>query len=156
MLRVPMGATLCIPPKSEHDHGPYMLLSSTNRAGCHDLEHNRSISVFASYNVAAETKTLARLLQSDCTEIAKAPCQPAPPSLSIPGLRTSAGMAGRSGGWVDVFVVTQAGKPDPEFDSSVPSVNYELALRTRRPELQSDLRVFSEVLRTIRISPPSP
>lgn len=155
-LRVPMGAMLCTPPKSDHDHGPYMLLSTANKAGCHDLGHHRSISIFASYNAAAETKTLARLLQSDCREVARASCQSAPANLSIPGLRTSAGMAGRPGGWVDVFVVAQAGKPDPEFDPSVPSVNYELALRSRRPELQTDLGVFREVLRTIHISPPTP
>lgn len=59
-------------------------------------------------------------------------------------------------GWIDIFVVTQAGEPDPDFDASVPSVNYDLSLHTKPNHLDADLRVFRTVLQMIRLSSPPP
>ncbi|MFZ0519725.1 MAG: hypothetical protein WAL95_01800 [Candidatus Acidiferrales bacterium] len=69
-------------------------------------------------------------------------------------MRSKAGRVNRADGWIDIFVVTQAGKPDPQFDASVPSVSYDLSLHTTGRHLDEDLRTFREVLSTVKLSPP--
>lgn len=108
VLPVPAGALLCTTPKGEHDHGPYMLLDTADTKGCHDLEHNRSIDVFASYNVSEDSKKLTDLLKGQCSEFAGGPCGPAPPDLGIPKLPSAAGRVDRSDGWIDIVVATQS------------------------------------------------
>jgi len=153
-LSVSKGLLLCPTPNDEHDHGPVLLLGNTNTKDCSDdLAIHRSIDVFASFNKIEDTKTLARFLKSQCTGVFKGNCLPAPPHLGIEGTRSAAGRVNDIDGWIDVVVVTQAGKPDPLFDSSVPSINYDLHLHTNREHLENDLRVFRSVLATIRLSP---
>ncbi len=156
VLPAPAGALLCTTPQDEHDHGPYMLLATADSKGCHDIEHHRSVDVFASYNVSDETKKLHEFLRWECAHVAKGPCRPAPGGLRVPGLPSAAARVNRSDGWIDIIVVTQAGTPDPEFDPSVPFINYDLGLHTRPNYLGADLRVFRIVLQTIRLSPPPP
>jgi hypothetical protein len=69
-------------------------------------------------------------------------------------MATKAGRVNRSDGWIDVIVVTQAGKPDPAFDPSVPSVNYDLTLHTNPRYFEEDLRIFRTILSTVRLAPP--
>jgi hypothetical protein len=155
-LPVPEGVLLCPNPDGEHDHGPVMVLDRSEAKGCNDAEGGRIVEVFASFNAVQATKTLRKLLQSECTDTAKGGCRLAPPDLRISGMRSAAGRVNRSGRWIDIFVVTQAGKPDPAFDASVPSVNYVLWLHTRPERLEEDLRTFRAVLATIRLSPVDP
>lgn len=152
-LPIPDGALLCPVPENEHIHGPVMLLGTSVAKGCSDLEQSRSIDVFASFNKIEDTKTLAKFLKSQCTGVFKGKCLPAPPHLGIEGMRSAAGRVNHSDGWIDILVVTQAGKPDLLFDASVPSINYDLHLHTNREHLENDLRVFRSVLETIRLSP---
>jgi hypothetical protein len=70
-------------------------------------------------------------------------------------MATKAGKVDRSDGWIDIIVVTQAGKPDPDFDPHVPSVNYDLTLHAKSRYLEEDLRIFRVVLSTVRLSPPA-
>jgi hypothetical protein len=151
ILPVPSEALLCPVPKGEHDHGPYMLLGSVDVKGCHDLEHSRSIDVFASYNVSDETKHLPEFLKTQCFDVAGGPCRPAPEGLRLTGLSSKAARVDRPDGWIDIIVVTQAGKPDPAFDPSVPSINYALFLRTKSNYLVDDIRVFRRVLQGIQL-----
>jgi hypothetical protein len=155
-LPVPVGVMLCPTLKDEHDHGPLMLLDRFQAKRCTDAEWGRFISVFAMYNAADITKTLNSFLQSECADpdTGKGECGPAPPHLQIGGMRSAAGTVNHSNGWMDIIVVTQAGKPNPGFDASVPSVNYVMRLRTRQEHQEADLRTFRTVLQTIQLSPP--
>lgn len=152
-IPIPTNALLCSFPHDEHDHGPLMLLGGADPNACNDQEHNRYIVIFASYNAVDTTKRLGDYLRSECTGIGRGPCRLAPRDLQIAGMRSKAGRVNRADGWIDIFVVTQAGKPDPQFDPSVPSVNYDLSLHTTERHLDEDLRTFREVLATVRLSP---
>lgn len=159
-LPVPRGAFLCPIPQNEHDHGPVFLLGANVGAqDCRDVdevEQHRYIEVFAGYNAAYATKTLPLLLRSDCKYMVKGPCGAPPSNLRVTGLHSLAARGNGWDGWVYILVETQAGKPDIEFDPRVPSVNYSLTLHTRPQNLEGDLRIFRQVLRTIRLSPPAP
>jgi len=152
---VPKGALLCPTPDDQHDHGPAFLFATGGARGCRDLDHARSVDVFASYNAAEVTKKLHDFLKWECANVAKGPCRPAPGGLQVAGLPSEAARVDAPDGWVYIIVVTQAGKPDPAFDPSVPSVNYDLSLHTRPQNLEEDLRVFRRILQTIRLSPPA-
>jgi hypothetical protein len=145
---VPNGASLCTYP-GEHDHGPTFLLGMAAAERCRDIQRNRHVTIFASYNAAAVTKKLHDFLKWEC----ETPCGRPPANLLIAGLPTEAARVNRSGGWLDIIVVTQAGKPDPAFDPSAPLINYDLRLHTQTRYLDEDLHTFRTVLRTLRLSP---
>ena len=153
-IPIPTNALLCSFPEDEHDHGPLLLLGGADPKACDDQERSRYIVIFASYNAVDATKRLGDYLASECTGIGRGPCRLAPRDLQIAGMRSKAGRVNRTDGWIDIFVVTQAGKPDPQFDATVPSVNYELMLHTSARHLDEDLHTFREVLSTVRLSPP--
>lgn len=156
VLPVPDAALPCPAHKNEHDHGPTMLLGAADTRGCRDLEHHRSIEVFASYNVVERTKELPGFLNDQCVGVDGGPCQPAPNGLQMTGRPSAAASVNRPDGWTVIVVVTQAGAPDPGIDGNVPSVNYGLVLHTTSDHMEQDLRVFRTVLQTIRLSPPPP
>ena len=150
---VPKGALLCAYP-DQHDHGPVFLLATADAKRCQDeIESHRYIDIFASYQVDDETKRLDGFLKEQCIGVAGGPCRQPPRGLRVPGLRSEAARVNRSDGWLYILVVTQAGKPDPAFDPTVPSINYDMSLHTRPENLAEDLRVFRAVLRTIQLSP---
>ncbi|HEY6467019.1 MAG TPA: hypothetical protein VIY69_13560 [Candidatus Acidoferrales bacterium] len=151
-LKVPQDALLCAQPTGEHDHGPSMLLGTDDLKGCGDLENRRSIWVFGSYNINDEAKSLGRFLRWLCSDEQGRGCDTAPSGLRVTGLPSMAGEASHAG-WIDIIVGTKAGKPDPTFDPSVPSMNYTIQLHTEKQYLAEDLRVFRTVVRTIRIAP---
>jgi hypothetical protein len=130
------------------------MLAGGNNQACFDLQRNRAIVIFASYNASDQTKKLLDFLSWECTGIAKHPCGLPPAGLRIKGRIAAAARVDREDGWTDIFVVTQAGKPDPAFDPSVPSINYDFSLRTTAGHLDEDLRIFRGVLATVRLSPP--
>jgi hypothetical protein len=81
-------------------------------------------------------------------------CGPAPADLTVNGLPSEAARINPSNGWIEIIVVTQAGKPDPDFDASVPSINYNLSLYTDASHLDEDLTVFRAVLKAVKLDPP--
>lgn len=118
------------------------------------------MDIFASYSSTEDTKRLHDLLESQCEfDIAivdlnpKTPCRPAPPHLDVNRLRSDAGRVDRPDGSINIYVVTQAGKPAPDFDASVPSISYVLSLITDERHLDEDLKVFRAMLGTIKIAP---
>jgi hypothetical protein len=151
---VPEGTLFCVPRKDQHDHGPIFLPGSSDPSACDDIDHNRYVLIFASYNAIRDTKRLHDFFKDQCTGIGGGPCHQAPEGLRIPGMATKVGRVNRPDGWIDIIVVTQAGKPAPDFDPSVPSVNYDLTLHTKPRYLEEDLRVFRAVLSAVRLSPP--
>lgn len=152
-LPVPSGVLLCPTPENEHDHGPVLLLGGTDRKNCGDSTAHRSIDVFASFNAMEDTKTLGKFLKDQCTGVFKGKCFPAPHQFGIQGMKSLAARVNHANGWIDIVVVTQAGKPNPDFDASVPSVNYDLSLHTTPKHLKDDSRIFRSVLETIRLAP---
>lgn len=158
VLPIPQNTLPCIPPVYEGngaDHGPQILLGTTDARYCSKSAGKRYVNVFASYNASDDTKTLHALLESTCQSVIKRQCSPAPADLHFGGLKSEAGRLDRSDGTIQVIVVTQAGKPDPDFDSSVPSINYELLLYTDAQHFDQDLSIFRTLLKTIRIAPPN-
>jgi hypothetical protein len=152
---VPKGTLLCLFPEDQHDHGAVFLIGNADENGCYDMPHNRYVVVFASYNAVEETKKLHDFLKEQCTGIGGGPCRPAPNGLRVDGMSTKAARVNRSDGWIDIIVVTQAGKPDPACDRSVPSINYDVGVHTSAPYLDEDLRIFRAVLKTVRLAPPA-
>jgi len=144
---VPKGTLLCPVREDQHDHGPLFLLGAADIRRCDDSGSSRPIVVFSGYNAADATKILYDFLKSECD----GPCLPPPPNLGIRGLRTASARVNHSDGWVDIIVVTQAGKPDALYDPAVPSINYDLRLHTKPENLNEALRVFRTVLQTIRL-----
>jgi hypothetical protein len=153
-LPVPEAALLCAFPP-QHDHGPVLMLGAGDNQACFDLEGNRVIDIYASYNASDNTKKLLDFLRWECLEIAKHPCDLPPEGLRIKGRTAAAGRVDGADGWIDIFVVTQAGKPDPAFDASVPTINYDLRLHTTVRHLDGDLLIFRKVLATVQLSPAS-
>jgi len=112
------------------------------------------MDIFASYTATDDEKSLHGNLQILCDSDGKSACTAAPPGLEIKGLKTEAGKLERPDGSVEIIVVTMAGKPDPDFDPSVPSFDYWFSLTTNAQHLEDDLKVFRLMLKTIKISPP--
>jgi hypothetical protein len=101
-LQVPQQAKLCSTPKSEHDHGFDLLLGGGGAKDCRTDADHRGISVFAFFNALDDTKRLAGLLSIMGCEGYKAPCQPGPPGLAIPGLASATARVDAPKGWVQV------------------------------------------------------
>jgi hypothetical protein len=155
-LPIPKGVLSCPNPPGVHDHGPVLLLGSVRRNSCTNFSDNeriRYIEVFAEYNVAQDTLYLQDFLKRQCTGITKKPCGKPPYGLELPGLTSLAGRVDHPDGWTDIIVVTEAGKPAPDVDPTVPSMHYTITLLTARKHFQRDLAVFRKVLKTIRINP---
>jgi len=157
VLPMPSGTLPCIPPVyrgNGADHGPQILLGTQDASFCSKASGKRYVDVFASYNASEDTKTLHALLEWRCKFEIKGACSPAPANLQFGGRKSEAGRLNRPDGLIEIIVATQAGKPDPDFDASVPSINYELDLVTDTQHLEEDLTVFRTLLKTIRIAPP--
>jgi hypothetical protein len=152
-LRVPDGVKLCPSRSGEHDHGPVLVLDPSNAKASNDAKERRIIEVFASFNAVEASKTLDKFLESECGDTGKGGCLPVPANLRVGEMQSAAGRVNNPNGWIDIFVVTQAGKPDPAFNASVPSVNYVLQLHTDKEHSEADLGTFRRVLRTIQLSP---
>jgi hypothetical protein len=56
----------------------------------------------------------------------------------------------RPDGWIELVVVTQAGKPSG-YEPNEPSVNYIFSLYTRSEHLDEDLKVFRTILQTVKL-----
>ena len=154
-MPTPVGALLCLPPGNEHDHGPVFLLGNRNPSECRNSDNRgRYIDIFASGNAVVRTKTLDGFLKYWACNGQRSPCTSAPGDLKISGLSSLAARVNHPSGWIDISVVTQAGKPDPAFDPTVPSINYILGLHTNQEHYDEDLRVFRQMLKTIKLSPP--
>jgi hypothetical protein len=150
----------CLAPEDQHDHGPVFLLGTSDPGTCGDvprIEQSRHVDIFAFFNALDDTKKLHDLLKWACGGVGKESCGQGPPDLGVSGLRSAAGRVNHPDGWIDIIVVTQAGKPDLRFDDAfVPSVNYILTLHTTGRHFEEDLRTFRAVLATIRFSPADP
>lgn len=160
-LHIPPGAWLCPYGGSGIDHGPDLLIGSKDARVCRSYSRQkRWITIFGEGNAVEESKTLHAFLNAQCAfapldwHEPGAACGPAPADLNVNGLPSEAARINHSNGTIEIIVVTQAGKPDPDFDASVPSFNYDMRLYTDGGHLDADLAVFREVLKAVRLAPP--
>ncbi len=147
-LPVPKAGFLCASPRDEHEHGFVILLGSGRSENCRSAGYHRSVVLFAFGNALDDTKHLAGLLNMEC-EIAEG-CQSGPAGLEIAGLPTASGRVKGPDGWIELVVVTQAGKPSG-YEPNEPSVNYIFSLYTRPEYLEEDLKVFRTILQTVKL-----
>jgi hypothetical protein len=153
---IPGGVQMCEHPDLdwqeyiEHNHGTSIFLDPADSQSCNtvDIEHGRAIFVSAWFNATDYTRTLKLFRGNECENKR---CLPAPKGLSFPNSRSASyRVNGRDGG-IDIVVLSQAGHSDfafpddPEFD-----VNYIAELHTDRSHLTDDLRLFRQLLGTIR------
>jgi hypothetical protein len=153
-LPIPSAAQMC--PVSSDDrthHGATFLLGTKDIGQCESSSEKRWITIWAQYNASEDTKTLHSFLQWQCQYEARGQCQAPPEGLQINGLPTEAARVDQPNGAIEILVVTQAGKPDPDFDPTVPANNYELSLHTNPRSFDQDMAVFREVLRSVKIAP---
>jgi hypothetical protein len=136
------------------DHGRQFFFKPTSVEDCNNGGCDRYIEVDANYNCVEDTKHLHDFLEHACTVFGGVECLLPPEDLKVKGLASESAKVKLRDGRVEILVVTQAGKPDPNFDASVPSINYSIALLTNSGHLEEDLRFFRLMLKTIRISPP--
>jgi hypothetical protein len=162
VLPIPTGTLPCIPPfyrGNGIDHGPQIMLGTNDPSLCSKSSGKRYMDVFASYTTTDEEKSLDTYLRSPCADLPpiendpSAVCGPAPADLGVNGLPSRAARINHSNGWIELIVVTQAGRPDPDFDPSVPSISYEFGLYTDASHLEEDLAVFCAMLKTIKLAP---
>src|ERR1700735_3009100 len=100
---VPKGTLFCVPPEDQHDHGPIFLPGSSDPSACDDIEHNRYVLIFVSYNAIEETKKLGGFLKEQCTGIGGGPCRPAPDGLRVAGNGTKAAGGKQPQWWGDIL-----------------------------------------------------
>jgi len=155
VLPIPHGLYLFRPHSMTGiDHGRQFFFKPTSVKDCGKGLCDRYIEVFGSYNSAENTKRLHDFLSDQCVGVANGPCQPAPEDLKVSGLRSEAARVDHANGKVEIIVVAQAGKPNPDFDASAPGFNYSISLKSSARNLDEDLRMFRMILKTIRLSPP--
>lgn len=159
-LRIPQGAWLCPTEGNGINHGPALLLGSKDANVCRSYSRQkRWVSIFGQYN---DDETLHAFLNRLCADDPLdwnepgAVCTAAPADLSVEGLLGEAARINHSNGSIEIIVVTQAGRPNPEFDTSVPSFEYSLSLNTDAVHLDADLAVFRAVLKALKLDPPPP
>lgn len=152
-VALPKGLLTCSGVKDPHDHGVAIFLDRNSKS-CGELGRYRSISIFASYNVTDDTKTLKDYLRWTCSEVLQGQCAAAPNGLKIDALQSSSGRVNHPDGSVDIVVLTQAGRaPNQPSDSSA-FVNYSVRLHTDRAHLSADLRTLNSFLRAVKLTPP--
>jgi hypothetical protein len=155
VVPIPHGLHVFSPRKMTGiDHGRQFFFKPTSVEDCGKGACDRYIDVFAGCNCFVDTAKLHDFLQNQCAAVANGPCVTAPEDLKVNGLSSEAARVNHPEGTVEIIVATQAGKPDPDFDSSVPSVNYSISLWTSEQHMDEDLRMFRIILKTIQISPP--
>jgi hypothetical protein len=136
------------------DHGRQFFFKPTSVEDCNNGGCDRYIAVDAYYNFTDDMAKLHDFLKFECTVFGGEKCLPSPPDLRIRGLKSESARVKLPNNKVEILVVTQAGKPAPDSDATVPSINYSIYLLTSEENLEHDMRFLRIILRTIRISPP--
>ncbi|HEY3917648.1 MAG TPA: hypothetical protein VGL83_07630 [Stellaceae bacterium] len=152
---LPTGLPMCSGAKDQHDHGVTIFLNPKDGSSCGALEHYRSISIFAAYNVTDDTKTLKDYLRWTCSEVLQGHCAAGPKNLKIDALHSLSRRVSRPDGSIDIVVLTQAGRaPNQPVNDRSAFVNYSVRLHTDQAHLLADLRSLHRFLRAVKLTPP--
>lgn len=146
---VPIAMVSCEAATGSHPHG-FTILLRPGKQGCSSSTPQPYVGLFGDYNVlyAADPAQALSLLCPRSQSAVPRELQ----NLTFSG-RASA-VCGRNdrSGWIDVFVVTQAGSwPDKE-KPDVPYINYTAQLHTRATRIAADLEAFKKILASVNIS----
>jgi hypothetical protein len=153
-VQIPRGLYLFSPHEMTGiDHGRQLFFKPTRVEDCNNGGCDRYIGFYADYNTTDDTAKLHDLLEHTCTVFGGKKCLQPPEDLKIEGLPSESARVKLPNGNIEMIVVTQAGKPAPDFDASVPSINYSIVLLTTKKHLEEDMRSYRLILKTIRISP---
>jgi hypothetical protein len=151
---IPQGLYLFSPHQmTGMDHGRQFFFKPTSVEDCNNGGCDRYIAVDAYYNSIEDTAKLHDFLKNECTVFGGPKCLQAPKDLTNKKMASESARADLPNGRVEILVVTQAGKPNPNVDDAAPSINYSIYLLTTKEHLEQDLLPFRVILRTIRISP---
>ena len=151
---IPRGLYLFSPHEMNGvDHSRQLFFKPTRVEDCNNGGCDRYIEFSAYYNATEDTAKLHDLLNHECTVFGGKECLQPPGDLKIEGLKSESARVILPDGRIEFLVVTQAGKPAPDFDATVPSINYSVVLLTTKEHLEEDMRFFLIILKTIRISP---
>lgn len=154
MVPIPRGLYLFSPHETNGiDHGRQLFFKPTRVEDCNNGGCDRYIEFDAFFNTVEDTAKLHDFLNHACTVFGGRECLPPPDDLKIEGLVCESARVDLPKEKIEFLVVTQAGKPSPDFDPTVPSINYSIVLLTTKEHLESDLQFFRIILKTIRISP---
>jgi hypothetical protein len=137
------------------DHGRQFFFEPTSVEDCKSGGCDRYIGVNANYNAIEDVSRLHDFLKHECKVFGGVECLQPPGDLRLNGLASESARIRLPNGKVEILVVTQAGKPSPDLDASVPSINYSIYLLTTEEHIDADLQLFRTILKTIRISPPN-
>jgi len=151
---IPRGLYLFSPHEMNGvDHGRQLFFKPTKVEDCNNGGCDRYIEFSGNFNTADDTAKLHDLLESECKVFGGKKCLKPPEGLKINGLACESARVKLPDGRIEFLVVTQAGKPAPDFDPTVPSINFSVVLLTTREHLESDMRFLRVILKTIRIPP---
>jgi hypothetical protein len=150
-VTIPSNAISCEEATGGHPTGFSVLLNPTNQ-GCKSRVPQPYIGVFGEYNVLYDRsppQAMGRLCEpersrSHATES---------PALAFPGHPSAVCEEHESAGWINVFVVAQAGQWPPGGDEKpgTPYINYVAQLHTTPERLTEDLKEFEKTLATVQI-----
>ncbi len=144
-LEIPVGAIGC-----PEVHG-FSILLPPSTGSCESPLTQAHVGLFGDFNAAFHTtppEALKGLCPNGPVQAAKSELR-----LTFPGRASAVCRRDRADGWVDIYVVAQAGSWPKGFnlDHSVPYIDYTAQLHARASELTGDLKMFRLVLASIRI-----
>jgi hypothetical protein len=151
---IPTGLYLFSPHEMNGvDHGRQLFFKPTKVEDCNHGRCDRYIEFDAYYNVSDKTLKLHDFFENECTVFGGKKCLPPPDDLKIEGLPCESAKVNLPDGRIEFLVVTQAGKPIPNYNPTVPSINYSVILLTTKEHMDEDMKFYRLILETIRIAP---
>jgi len=151
-VTIPGRAISCEEASGGHPDGFSVLLNPTSQ-GCRSRVPQPYVGLFGEYNVIYDdspAKAMSRLCQPEQSGLSVAKS----PGLAFPGHISTACEKHAKSGWIDLFVVAQAGQWPPGGDEKpgTPYINYIAQLHTTPKRLAEDLKTFKKILATAQIS----
>lgn len=149
--RVPPGAVSCVArnPGGGHRHGFSFLLNSASQ-GCNSSRKQPYVGVYGNYNIL-NYKTPMPWLRLLCPQAQRSSKTKDVLRLAFPANESVACEKKEKDGWIDVFVVAQAGKWPDARTSNIPYITYTAQLHTRRARFREDMRTFKRFLAEVKI-----
>lgn len=149
--KVPPGAVSCVVrnPGGGHRHGFSILLNPDAR-GCESSRKQSYIGLYGDYNVL-NYKTPVPWLRLLCPHAQRSSETKDVLRLAFPANESVACEKKEKDGWIDVFIVAQAGKWPDARTSNIPYITYTAQLHTRRARFREDMRTFKRFLAGVKI-----
>lgn len=148
-VRIPVDAVSCLIATGTHPHG-FSILLKPDRQGCKSSTQQPYVGVSGDYNTL-DDETPEQSLRILCPQ-QQSSSQNKSLNLSFPRHASASCESFGKDGWVDVFVVAQAGRW-PKETSKTPYIIYTAQLHTSTARLDEDVATFKKILSGIIIAP---